>query len=63
MPNSILFLRTDNLKSALSKMNAGGWIIYMDEDTFTYIKEKTGFDLKEWLIKLKDQETHKIQRQ
>lgn len=35
-----LFLRTDNLQVALSKMDAGGWIKYMDEDTFTYIKEK-----------------------
>ena len=57
-----LFLRTDNLQAALSKMDAGGWVKYMDEDTFTYIKEKTGFDLKDWLIKLKEDETFKIDR-
>lgn len=57
-----LFLRTDNLPAALSKMDAGGWVKYMDEDTFIYVKEKTGFDLKNWLIKLKDKGTHKIER-
>jgi len=57
-----LFLRTDNLQAALSKMDAGGWIKYMDEDTFTYVKEKTGFDLKSWLIKLKEDEIFKIDR-
>jgi len=57
-----LFLRTDNLQAALSKMDAGGWVKYMGEDTFTYIKEKTGFDLKGWLIKLKEDENFKIDR-
>lgn len=57
-----LFLRTDNLNAALSKMDAGGWVKYMDEDTFTYVKEKTGFDLKCWLIQLKKDETFKIDR-
>lgn len=57
-----LFLRTDNLPSALSKMDAGGWIKYMSDDTFDYIKGKTGFDLKEWLIKLEKDGTYKIKR-
>ena len=57
-----LFLRTDNLPAALSKMDAGGWVKYMDDDTFKYVKEKTGFDLKDWLVKLKDKGTHKIER-
>lgn len=57
-----LFLRTDNLPAALSKMDAGGWVKYMGDDTFEYIKEKTKFDLKEWLIKLKDEGTYKIKR-
>ena len=43
-------------------MDAGGWVKYMYEDSFTYIKEKTGFDLKDWLIKLKEDETFKIDR-
>jgi hypothetical protein len=57
-----LFLRTDNLQAALSKMDAGGWVKYMDDDTFKYIKEKTGFDLKGWLVKLKENGTFIIKR-
>ncbi len=57
-----LFLRTDNLKAALSKMNAGGWTILMDDATFQYIQEKTGFDLKAWLIELEEKGTYKIDR-
>lgn len=57
-----LFLRNDNLKSALSKMDAGGWKRYTDDDTFDYIKTKTGFDLKEWLINLAKDGKYKIKR-
>jgi hypothetical protein len=57
-----LFLRSDNLYAALSKMDAGGWTRYVGDDTFEYIKEKTGFDLKSWLIGLKDKGTFKIIR-
>lgn len=57
-----LFLRSDNLSAALSKMDAGGWTRYVGDDTFEYIKEKTGFDLKSWLIDLKDKGTFKIIR-
>lgn len=57
-----LFLRSDNLNAALSKMDAGGWTRYVGDDTFEYIKEKTGFDLKRWLIDLKDKGTFKIIR-
>lgn len=57
-----LFLRSDNLHAALSKMDAGGWVRYVGDDTFEYIKSKTGFDLKAWLIELKDKETFKITR-
>ena len=57
-----LFLRTDNLLSALSKMDAGGWFRLAGDETFIYVKEKTNFDLKAWLIKLKKEETVKIQR-
>lgn len=57
-----LFLRTDNLKSALSKMDAGGWRILMAEETFKYIVDKTGFDLKEWLTEHEKKGTFKIKR-
>ena len=36
--------------------------LYVGDDTFEYIKEKTGFDLKSWLIDLKDKGTFKIIR-
>ncbi len=57
-----LFLRTDNLPSAISKMNAGGWLILTNDDTFDYIKINTGFDLKDWLHKLAKKDTYKIIR-
>ena len=57
-----LFLRTDNLPAAVSACKVSGWVIYMGDDSFKYIKERTGFDLKEWLINLKNKGTHKIER-
>jgi hypothetical protein len=57
-----LFLRTDNLPAALSKMDAGGWTTLMGDASFQYIKEKTDFDLKAWLIDLEAKETYKIDR-
>ena len=47
-----LFLRTDNLPAALSKMDSGGCTRYEGDATFEYIKNKTGFDLKYWLLEL-----------
>ncbi len=57
-----LFLRTDNLPSAISKCLAGGWLILMGDDTFKYIEDKTGFDLKKWLKKQEQPGTFKIYR-
>ena len=57
-----LFLRTDNLKVAVSKISAGGWTILMGDATFKYIKAKTNFDLKAWLIELEKKGTYKIDR-
>ena len=59
----LLFLRTDNLRAAISKCKAGGWTLLMADDTFEYIKDKTGFDLKEWLEKHETEGTFKIDRQ
>lgn len=58
----LLFLRTDNLPSALTKIDAGGWTKYMGDESFEYIKAKTGFDLKNWLIALNTRGTFKINR-
>lgn len=45
-----LFLRTDNLPAAITACKAGGWTLYIGDDSFKYIHERTGFDLKDWLI-------------
>ena len=58
----LLFLRNDNLRAAISKMKAGGWTILTGNDTFEYIKEKTKFDLKLWLVNLEKAKTFKIKR-
>ncbi|MDE0470379.1 MAG: hypothetical protein OXH57_00430 [Ekhidna sp.] len=57
-----LFLRFDNLKAALSKMDAGGWTRFENDEAFEYIKEKTKFDLKAWLIKLSNSGSIKVNR-
>ena len=57
-----LFLRTDNLNAALAACKVGGWTIYMGEDSFEYIRSKSGFDLKQWLIDLKVNKLHLITR-
>ncbi len=57
-----LFLRTDNLNAAISACKVGGWVIYMGDESFEYIKNKTGFDLKQWLIDLKSNKSHLIKR-
>lgn len=40
-----LFLRSDNLPAAITACKFGGWTIYIGDDSFKYILEKTGFDL------------------
>lgn len=57
-----LFLRTDNLQAALSKMEAGGWTNLIGEDAFSYILDKTKFDLKKWLIDTKNSKAFFIER-
>lgn len=49
-----LFLRTDNLPAALTACKAGGWTVYSGDESFDYIHENTGFDLKEWLKEHKE---------
>lgn len=46
-----LFLRTDNLPAAITAIQNGGWNILMGEETFSFIKDKTGYDLKNHLLK------------
>jgi hypothetical protein len=57
-----LFLRNDNLPAAISACKVGGWTIYTGNESFKYIKAKTGFELKEWLIDVQKLGKHKIER-
>lgn len=45
----LLILRTDNLPAAITACNTGGWESLIKNDAYSYLKEKTGFDLKKWL--------------
>lgn len=57
-----LFLREDNLPAAITACIAGGWTLYKGEASFQYIKERTGFDLKQYLEKLIQEGKYKINR-
>lgn len=57
-----LFLREDNLPTAMTACQAGGWSVYTGMETFGYLKEKTGFDLHGWLCVHRDQKTFFINR-
>lgn len=45
----ILILREDNLPAAIQACKVGGWSVKIGDDCFAYLKEKSGFDLKEFL--------------
>lgn len=45
----LLILRKDNLPAAITACNAGGWRVLMAEETYSYIKQKSGCDLKKWM--------------
>ena len=49
----MLFFRDDNLKSAVTAINKGGWIIKSDKAMFDYILKESGFDLKSFLINIR----------
>lgn len=57
-----LFLREDNLATAISKMKAGNWKILTGNDSFEYIKESTNFDLKLWFKEIGKNKTYYIKR-
>lgn len=57
-----LFLRTDNLPSAIVACKVGGWEVYTGEESFKYISDKTGFDLKAWLENHKNLGNYFIKR-
>lgn len=45
----LLILRKDNLPAAIKACQAGGWTIYTGGDTFNFIQQISGFDLKLFL--------------
>jgi hypothetical protein len=48
----MLFLREDNLPAAITACENGGWEIYQGDESFEFVKKKTGVDLKKWLVSL-----------
>lgn len=51
----LLILREDNLHAAITACKVGGWEIIIGDACFDYIKTKSGFDLKGYLINIKGQ--------
>lgn len=51
----ILILRDDNLPAAITACKVGGWELYVGKDCLKYIEDKTNFDLKNFLIKTKEE--------
>ncbi|WP_293061932.1 hypothetical protein [Okeania sp. SIO2B3] len=45
----LLILRNDNLPQAINACSMGGWQVISGNETFNYINQTTGFDLKLWL--------------
>lgn len=46
-----LILRSDNLPAAMTACYAGGWKVYTAEASYNFIREISGFNLEEYLIK------------
>ncbi len=48
----LLILREDNLPAAITACRKGEWNIYVGDNTFDFIQDLTGFDLKSYLIQM-----------
>ena len=59
----LLFVREDNLQAAITACKRGQWEIYQGDESFEYIKDKTGFDLKQWLLDIKESGDYLITRE
>jgi hypothetical protein len=44
-----LILREDNLPAAMTACNVGTWEVYTGEQTFKFVNDLTGFDIKDFL--------------
>ena len=47
----LLFLREDNLPAAITACRKGSWNIYIGKQSFNFIREISGFDMEQYLIK------------
>lgn len=45
----LLIVREDNLRAAIAACEKGGWKILMGDDTFNFITDLSGFDIKSYL--------------
>jgi len=45
----LLVLRTDNLSAAVRAHEVSGWQVYIGDESFTYLLDKTGIDLATFL--------------
>ena len=45
----LLIVREDNLPAAITACRSGGWAVLTGDETFRFLKELTGFDLKRYL--------------
>lgn len=45
----LLIVREDNLSAAITACRSGGWTVLTGEETFRFLKQLTGFDLKRYL--------------
>lgn len=45
----LLIVREDNLGAAITACNVGGWTVKAGQQTFDYVLELTGFDIKAFL--------------
>ncbi len=50
----ILILREDNLGAAITALKSGGWNLFVGKNCFDYITHKTGFDLENYLVDIKN---------
>jgi len=53
----LLILRKDNLPAAITACTTGGWTVTTDNETYKYLLEITGLDLKSWLKARRDRHT------
>lgn len=49
----MFILRNDNLPAAITACQTGNWTVYTGDETFKFIQQISGFDLKQFLMSIK----------